>query len=64
MDEPFNLSPIDHPSPEEQAEIDEAIRESLADLAAGRYRPVEEAMAELCAKYGIPRPCPSKSSSS
>jgi predicted transcriptional regulator len=55
MDELFDLWRIEHPSPEEQAEVDEAIREGLADLAAGRYRPASEVMTELCAKHGISR---------
>jgi predicted transcriptional regulator len=55
MDELFDLWRIEHPSPEEQAEIDEAIREGPADLAAGRYRPADEVMTEFYAKHGISR---------
>ena len=43
------------PTPEEQAEIHEAIRQGLADIEAGRYRPADEVMDELRAKYNLPR---------
>jgi hypothetical protein len=55
LEELFDLWRLEHPTPEEQAEIHEAIRQGLADIEAGRYRPAEEVMAELRAKYGLPR---------
>jgi len=55
LDELFDLWRIEHPAPDEAADVDAAIREGLADLEAGRYRPADEVTAELRAKYGIPR---------
>lgn len=55
LDELFDLWRLEHPTAEEQAEIHEAIRQGLADIEAGRYRPVEEVMGELRAKFGLPR---------
>jgi predicted transcriptional regulator len=55
MDELFDLWRIEHPSPEEQAEIDEAIREGLADIAAGRYRPAEDVSRDMRRKYNLPK---------
>ena len=55
LEELFDLWRLEHPTPEEQAEIHEAIRQGLADIEAGRYRPADEVMEELRAKYGIPR---------
>jgi len=55
LEELFDLWLIEHPSPEEQAEVHEAIRQGLADIDAGRYRPADEVMRDLRAKYNIPR---------
>jgi predicted transcriptional regulator len=54
LEELCDLWRIEHPSTEEQAEIHEAIRQGLADIAAGRHRPVREVMEELRAKHGLP----------
>jgi hypothetical protein len=55
LEELFDLWRLEHPTAEEQAEIHEAIRQGLADIEAGRYRPAEEVMGELRAKYGLSR---------
>jgi hypothetical protein len=55
LEELFDLWRFEHPTPEEQAEMDDSIRQSLADIEAGRYRPADEVMAELRAKYNLPR---------
>jgi hypothetical protein len=55
LEELFGLWRLEHPTTEEQAEIHEAIRQGLADIEAGRYRPAQEVMDELRAKYGLPR---------
>jgi predicted transcriptional regulator len=54
LEELCDLWRIEHPSMEEQAEIHEAIRQGLADIAAGRHRPVREVIEELRAKHGLP----------
>ncbi|HEY4232172.1 MAG TPA: hypothetical protein VGM76_01985 [Lacipirellulaceae bacterium] len=54
MDKHINLSPNDRPSPQEQVDIDEAIRVGLADLAAGRYRPAEKVSRDMRRKYNLP----------
>jgi hypothetical protein len=54
LEELCDLWRIEHPSADEAAEIDEAIQQGLADIEAGRYRPAEQVMAELRAKYGLP----------
>ena len=41
--------------PAEEAEIREAIREGLEDVAAGRVRLAREVFADLRQKYAIPR---------
>jgi hypothetical protein len=55
LEELFDLWRLEHPTPEEQAEVREAIRQGLADIEAGRYRPADEVMEELRAKYNLPR---------
>jgi hypothetical protein len=55
LEELFDLWRLEHPTPEEQAEIHAAIRQGLADIEAGRYRPADEVMDELRAKYSLPR---------
>jgi predicted transcriptional regulator len=39
---------------EDQAEAVEGIQRGLADFEAGRYRPLEEVIAEKQRKYGLP----------
>jgi len=46
---------LENPTPADQAEIRDAIREGLEDIAAGRYLPADQAMTELRAKHRIPR---------
>ena len=53
MEELFDLWLVEHPSAEEEADVHAAIREGLEDLKAGRYRPADEVMDELRAKYGF-----------
>ena len=55
LEELFDLWRLEHPTAEEQAEIPEAIRQGLADIEAGRYRPAEVVMEELRTKYGLTR---------
>ncbi len=40
----------------ERDEVNAAIREGLADIEAGRYRPAAEVMEEFRQKHGIPSP--------
>jgi hypothetical protein len=54
LDELFDLWRLEHPAAEEQTEVHEAIRQGIADIEAGRYRPVDEVMRELRGKYGVP----------
>jgi hypothetical protein len=49
----LDLWRINHPAPEEAAEIDAIIREGIADIKAGRGRTAEVAMAELRRKYNL-----------
>lgn len=42
--------------PEDRADVIEAIREGLRDVADGRTKPAREALRELAKKYGIPVP--------
>jgi hypothetical protein len=55
LSELFDLWSLENPSPEEQAEVHEAIREGLADIEAGRYRSASVVIQELRAKYNLPR---------
>ncbi len=54
MEELVDLWRIEHPSPEEQAEIHAIIRQGIADIKAGRGRPADEVMSELRRKYNLP----------
>ena len=40
----------------ERDEVNAAIRDGLADIEAGRYRPAAEVMEEFRKKHGIPSP--------
>ena len=53
LEELCDLWRIEHPSAEEEADIQEAFRQGLADIEAGNYRPADEVMAEIRAKYGL-----------
>lgn len=54
LEELVDLWRLEHPSDEEQVEVHEAIRQGLADIEAGRYRPADVVMAELRTKYNLP----------
>jgi predicted transcriptional regulator len=54
LEELVDLWRLEHPTGEEQADTHEAIRQGLADIEAGRYRPVEVVMQEIRSKYGLP----------
>jgi hypothetical protein len=54
IEELFDLWRIEQPSAEEQEEIHAAIRQGLADIKAGRGRPVETVMEELRRKHNLP----------
>jgi hypothetical protein len=55
LEELFDLWRLEHPTADEQAEVRESIRQGLADIEAGRYRPADEVMQEFRAKYNLPR---------
>ena len=50
----YNLWRLENPTAEEQADLDVAISEGLADIKAGRTQSVDEAMRELRKKHNIP----------
>jgi len=54
IEELIDLWRIEHPTPEDEAEVDGIIREGIADIKAGRGRPAEVVMAELRRKYNLP----------
>ena len=47
---------LENRSPGEDSETLEAIREGFADLDAGRTRPAEDVLRDLCRKYDLPMP--------
>jgi predicted transcriptional regulator len=54
LEELVDLWRLEHPTAEEQADVQDAIRQGLADIEAGRYRPVDVVMEELRVKYNLP----------
>jgi len=54
LEELVDLWRLEHPSPDEQAEVHEAIREAMDDLRAGRYRPAAEVSRDMRQKYNLP----------
>jgi hypothetical protein len=54
IEELFDLWRIEHPTPEDKAEIHAAIRRGLSDIKAGRGRPATDVMADLSRKYNLP----------
>jgi hypothetical protein len=54
LEELLDLWRIEHPTPEEVADIQQAIREGIADLKAGRYRPAEDVVRDIRRKYNLP----------
>jgi hypothetical protein len=57
-EELFNLWKLLNPAPDEQAEIDAAIRRGIDDMNAGRHRPAREATEEIRQRHGIVRQSP------
>jgi hypothetical protein len=53
LDELFDLWRLEHPTPDEQADVHAAIRQGLDDIQAGRYRPADEVTTQIRAKYGV-----------
>ncbi len=45
---------LEHPSPAEQAEVNEIIRQGDADIQSGNYRSVDDFMDEFRRKHNIP----------
>ena len=56
MEECLDLWEIDNQSAEERAETVRAIRQGLADVEAGRTRPAEDVVRDLCRKHNLPDP--------
>jgi hypothetical protein len=54
LEELFDLWRLEHPTPEEQAEVHEAIRQGLADIEAGRGRPAADVSRDMRRKYNLP----------
>ena len=47
---------VENQPPEEQAATWEAIRQGLDDMRAGRTRPAEDVLRDLCRKHNLPVP--------
>jgi predicted transcriptional regulator len=47
---------VENQTEQEREDTLEAIREGLADVAAGRTRPAEDVIRDLCRKHNIPDP--------
>ncbi len=45
---------LEHPSPAEQAEVNDIIRQGDADIQSGNYRSVDDFMDEFRRKHNIP----------
>jgi predicted transcriptional regulator len=56
LDEALVNWEIENQTDEQRQETIEAIREGLADVDAGRTRPAEDVIRDLCRKYNIPDP--------
>jgi hypothetical protein len=56
LDEALGLWEAENQTPEELEDTLRAIREGLADVEAGRVRPVEDVVRDLCQKHNIPDP--------
>lgn len=56
LDEALARWAYENSSDEEREETVRAIQRGLDDMHAGRTRPAEEALRELCRKHGIPQP--------
>ena len=56
LDEAIVLWEYENQTEEERAETLQAIREGLADIDAGRTRPAQEVVRELCQKHHLADP--------
>jgi hypothetical protein len=56
LEECLDLWEIDNQTDEEREETLRAIRQGLADVEAGRTRPAEDVIRDLCRKYNLPDP--------
>ncbi len=56
LDEALISWEIENQSDEERQDTIEAIREGLSDVDAGRIRPAEVVIRDLCRKHNIPDP--------
>jgi hypothetical protein len=56
LDEALTNWEIENQTDEERQETIEAIREGLADIDAGRSRPADVVIRDLCRKHNIPDP--------
>lgn len=56
LDEALSLWEYENAPEAEREETLRAIQRGLDDMYAGRTRPAEEALRELCRKHGIPEP--------
>jgi predicted transcriptional regulator len=56
LDEALVNWEMENQTEEQRQETIEAIREGLADVDAGRTRPAEDVIRDLCRKYNIPDP--------
>jgi predicted transcriptional regulator len=59
LDEALANWEVENQTDEEREETLQAIREGLADVGAGRTRPAEAVIRDLCRKDNIPDPTPS-----
>jgi predicted transcriptional regulator len=56
LGEALSLWEYENSPEEEREETLRAIRRGLDDMDAGRTKPAEEALRDLCRKHGIPEP--------
>jgi predicted transcriptional regulator len=56
LEEALSLWEYENSPEEEREETIEAIQHGLEDMYAGRTKPAEESLRELCRKHGLPEP--------
>ncbi len=56
LEDALTLWEYENASEEDHEETIEAIQRGLEDMYAGRTRPAEAALRELCRKHGLPEP--------
>ncbi len=56
LEEYLDLWEYENSSEEEREETIRAIQRGLDDMYAGRTKPAEEALRDLCRKHGLPEP--------